>query len=87
MAMPSGSREMGVVSCQTELVSAFFDAPFQRDLAYFQIAEYATNLPARPSAHDLGPGWSVEWSERRKCWYFFNRDTNESTWTKPAERA
>jgi hypothetical protein len=43
----------------------------------------------RPSYNPSPPpalareGWTIEWSRRRARWYYFNKQTNASTWEQP----
>ena len=48
--------------------------------------ESKPKAPSKPRHMDR-PGWERAWSRSNMDWYWWNRETNESTWMDPIDFA
>jgi hypothetical protein len=48
-------------------------------------APAAEARPPKPTIPDGFPTWGVHWSNSKNKWYYFNTQTNESTFTRPQQ--
>ena len=44
---------------------------------------HSNKVPPQPTSEGLPMSWTVEWSRSRERWYYYNKSTKASSWTRP----